>query len=334
MPIFTKINALLYPVIKFASRLAIKLLCREIRINNPAILQEKGPILLAVNHPNSFLDSILLDTLFKEPVWALARGDAFRNKKHAQLLRQLNIMPVYRFSEGVQNLSINYQTFNSCVELFKQNKIVTIYSEALCVNEWHIRPLKKGTARLAIQSWENGIPLRVIPVGLNYSSFRLFGKNVHVNFGKPITQHEIPSDWSDGLRHQRFNELLQTELQQLVYEIPSTHHHLLEEKLGSQLSPLEKQLLYLPGLLGRIIHLPLYRPIQKFTLQKFGDTGHCDSVISALLLLSYPFYLLIVFLILMAAGLSMLGTAITIILFPLLAWCRVRSKAEFDHQIN
>ena len=332
MPIFTKIKTLLYPVVKFASRLAIKLLCRDIQIDNPTILQEKGPILLAANHPNSFLDSILLDTLFEQPVWALARGDAFRNKRHAELLRQLNIMPVYRSSEGVQNLSINYQTFNVCVELFRKNKIVTIYSEALCVNEWHLRPLKKGTARLAIQSWENGIPLRVIPVGLNYSSFRLFGKNVHINFGKPITQHEIPSDWSDGLRHQRFNELLQSALQQLVYEIPNTNRQLLEEKLGSPVTAKEKKALYIPGLLGRIIHLPLYHPIRKFTLRKFGETGHCDSVISAMLLVSYPFYLLIIFLILLAAGLTITEAATSITLFPLLAWCRVRSKVEFDHQ--
>ena len=88
MPIFTKNQGLLYPLLKLASRLAIRLLCREIRINNPEVLQEKGPILLAANHPNSFFDSILLDTLFEEPVWALARGDAFRNKNHAQLLRQ------------------------------------------------------------------------------------------------------------------------------------------------------------------------------------------------------------------------------------------------------
>lgn len=156
---------MLYQGLKLASRLAIRLLCRDIRINNPAILETKGPVLLAANHPNSFLDSILLDTLFKEPVWALARGDAFKKKWHARLLQSLRIFPVYRTSEGVENLHVNYQTFNTCVALFKQNQIVTIYSEALCVNEWHLRNLKKGTARLAIQAWEAGVPLTVLPVG-------------------------------------------------------------------------------------------------------------------------------------------------------------------------
>lgn len=334
MIIFTKNQSLLYSLLKLASRLAIRLLYREIRINNPEILQVKGPILLAANHPNSFYDSILLDTLFEEPVWALARGDAFRNKKHAQLLRQLNILPVFRTSEGTENLSINYQTFNACVELFKQNKIVTIYSEALCVNEWHLRPLKKGTARLAIQAWENGIPLRVIPVGINYSSFRLFGKNVHLNFGKSITQYEIPIQSSDGLRNQLFNQLLQTSLQQLVYEIPASNHQLLEDTLGSKVSKRTKKILFLPAQLGRIIHLPLYVPIYRYTLQKFGNTGHCDSVVSALLLFSYPFYLALVCSLLLLAGASLTISLVTTLSLPLLAWCHVKIKPQFDHQLN
>ncbi len=334
MPIFTKNQGLLYPLLKLASRLAIRLLCREIRINNPEVLQEKGPILLAANHPNSFFDSIILDTLFVEPVWALARGDAFRNKNHAQLLRQLNILPVFRTSEGTQNLSINYQTFNACVDLFKENKIVTIYSEALCVNEWHLRPLRKGTARLAIQAWENGIPLRVIPVGINYSSYRLFGKNVHLNFGNPITQQVVPPQSSDGLRNQLFNQLLQTSLQQLVYEIPASDHQLLEGKLSSQVSTRMKKLLFLPAQLGRIIHLPLYAPIYRYTIKKFGKTGHCDSVVSALLLLSYPFYLVLIYTLLQLSGISLITSLITTLLLPLLAWCHVQIKPQFDHQLD
>lgn len=331
MPIFTKIQALLYPVIKLATRLAVSILCRRIQISDPALLKSEGPLLLAANHPNSFLDSILLDTLFEKPVWALARGDAFRNKNHARWLRQLNIMPVYRTSEGTENLSINYQTFNSCVALFNKNGIVTIYSEALCVNEWHLRPLKKGTARLAIQAWEARIPLRVLPVGINYSSFRLFGKNVHINFGKPITADTIPPQQSDGLRHNLFNQVLQEELQKLVYEIPASDNNLLEEKLKVPVSALEKWLFYMPAKIGWLIHLPLYVPIRKLALHKFGDTGHCDSVISALLLLSYPFYLLLCWLLLMSTGVSWHLAATVTVWFPLLAWCHVRIKPQFDH---
>lgn len=323
---------MLYAVIKPITRLAINILCRRVQVSDSSILHWDGPLLLAANHPNSFLDSILLNTLFQKPVWALARGDAFRNKHHARLLRQLNILPVYRTSEGTENLGINYQTFNSCVSLFKQKSIVTIYSEALCVNEWHLRPLKKGTARLAVQAWDAGIPLRVLPVGINYSSFRLFGKNVHINFGTPITVESVPPQPSDGLRYNLFNDLLEREMQKLVYEIPGSAHSLLEEKLHVPVSRFEKLWLFIPAKLGWILHWPLYAPIRMFTLDKFAKTGHCDSVISALLLLSYPFYLLFVWILLIATGFSWQLSTLFTVLFPLLAWCHVRIKPQFDHQ--
>ena len=167
---------MLYSFIKIIARLAIKIYCRDISINKEELLKYNGPIMLAVNHPNSFLDAILLCTLFDKPVYSLARGDAFKNKFFAKLLFKLKLLPVYRVSEGVENLEENYKTFDLCKNIFKQNGIVLIFSEGRCINEWHLRPLKKGTARLAISSWEDGIDLKVLPVGINYSSFRRFGK--------------------------------------------------------------------------------------------------------------------------------------------------------------
>ena len=163
---------MLYAFVKVLAKIAIKFYCRDITINNKEFLQLDGPLLLAVNHPNSFLDAIILCTLFDKPVYSLARGDAFKNKLFAKLLFKLKLLPVYRVSEGVENLEENYKTFDLCKKIFKQNGIVLIFSEGKCVNEWHLRPLKKGTASLAISSWEDGIPLKVLPVGINYSSFK------------------------------------------------------------------------------------------------------------------------------------------------------------------
>jgi len=75
-------------------------------------------LMIAANHPNSFLDAIILATLFKQPIYSLARGDAFKNKFFAALLKSLNMYPVYRTSEGVENMEHNYSTFNTCREIF------------------------------------------------------------------------------------------------------------------------------------------------------------------------------------------------------------------------
>jgi 1-acyl-sn-glycerol-3-phosphate acyltransferase len=49
-----------YRVVKLFVRLAARLFCRKITINDTDLLQSKGPLLLACNHPNSFLDAVIL----------------------------------------------------------------------------------------------------------------------------------------------------------------------------------------------------------------------------------------------------------------------------------
>jgi 1-acyl-sn-glycerol-3-phosphate acyltransferase len=250
-------------------------------------------MLLAANHPNSFLDGIILTTLFDQPVHSLARGDAFKNKWINRFLRSIQLLPVYRTSEGTENLSHNYTTFAACQETFKQKGIVLIFSEGRCENEWHLRPLKKGTARLATTAWENDIPLQVLPVGVNYSSFKSFGKEVHINFGEPITMEDIDIAAAIGKKLVDFNALLQNQLHQLVYEIEENDKEKLLSVFPQRVS-FYKYLLTLPALAGWILHAPLYYLCKGYTQMYFKKSGHYDSVLTSLLLIFYPIYLLIV----------------------------------------
>ncbi|HEY5367987.1 MAG TPA: 1-acyl-sn-glycerol-3-phosphate acyltransferase, partial [Hanamia sp.] len=152
---------MLYKILLLPARIAVYFYCRKIIVNNKTMLREQGPLLIAANHPNSFLDAIIIDSLFKSPVYSLARGDAFAGKFISKILASLNMLPVYRLSEGVDNLGDNFATFSACQNLFEKNRTVLIFSEGGCINEWHLRPLKKGTARLAMAAWENNIPLKV-----------------------------------------------------------------------------------------------------------------------------------------------------------------------------
>ena len=121
-----------YEFVKIIARAAIKFYCRDLRINKTALLNCDGPLMLAVNHPNSFLDAVILCTIFDKPVYSLARGDAFNGKLISNILLSLKLLPVYRVSEGVENLEENYKTFEQCKEIFKQNGVVLIFSEGKC----------------------------------------------------------------------------------------------------------------------------------------------------------------------------------------------------------
>ncbi len=210
----------------------------------------KGPLILAANHPNSFLDAIILAILFRQPIYSLARGDAFANNFLSKLLRSLNMLPVYRQSEGTENIGINYTTFDECINLFKKNGIVLIFSEGRCINEWHLRPLKKGTARLAISAWQKNIPLNVLPVGINYSAFRIFGKNVRINFGKIITVTDVDNDLFSGKAVIDFNVKLNEQLKDLVIEIDKHDQQKLKNSFYINQPLIKRILLTIPSVAG------------------------------------------------------------------------------------
>lgn len=319
----------MYRILKPLVRLAMMIFCRKIIINRPEALNEKGPLLLACNHPNSFLDAVILNTLFKQLVWSLARGDAFKKPFYSKTLTRLKILPVYRTSEGVENLGINYETFKECEKIFYKKGIVLIFSEGKCINEWHLRPLKKGTARLAVGCWEENIPLKVLPVGINYSSFRRFGKNIFLSFGTPITQNDLDWNTSDGQRHLAFNSNLKSQLQQIVFEIEKNDKEKQKELLEKKPSFIKKILLAIPALAGWLIHAPLYIPVKKFVIRKTKNNDHFDSIVIGLLLFTYPVYLLIITILLFIILKSYWVFTLFLIL-PFTAWTYVQVKGQLD----
>ena len=289
------------------------------------MLSMKGPLLIACNHPNSFLDAIILTTLFDKPIVSLARGDAFKNKFIFKLLRSLNILPVYRLSEGVENLNTNYRTFEQCREIFKKNGIVLIFSEGLCVNEWKLRPLKKGTARLAISCWAEGIDVKVLPTGINYHSFHEYGKIVRLHFGNLIDKKILKDYELKGNNVKHFNGELQKELFELVDEFQPEDIPSIRKRYELTVSKKNQFLFTIPAIIGKWIHAPLYIPIQFISQKKAAAFGHYDSVLIGLLFLLYPLYLSMIS-ILIYHYTNSCYWIIPWFLLPLLAWLFVQNK--------
>ncbi len=316
---------MLYTLLKFPAKLALYLYCRKIIINKKKFLQSNGPLLIAANHPNSFLDAIILATLFKQPIYSLARGDVFINKFYNKLLLSLNMLPVYRISEGAENLEHNYTTFSSCIDIFKKNGIVLIFSEGRCINEWHLRPLKKGTARLARSAWQQNIPLNILPLGINYSSFRIFGKNVILNFGEIITAKDSELNLPEGKIVNDFNFKLEQQLKNLVIEAGAADKEKIKKIFFVHQSVIKKILLFIPSMLGWLLHAPLYYPIISLIKNRAND--HYDSVVVGLLFILYPFYIFAITIIAFIITGKVLSLFLLLII-PFTAWSFLQIKRQ------
>ncbi len=299
-----------YTLIKIPIKLALWIFCREIRVKNGEFLKETGPLLLVANHPNSFLDAIIIASRFQKPVHFLARGDAFQKPWHNFLLSAMNMIPVYRMSEGRENLHRNEYAFNKSKEVLAKNGIVLIFIEGICVNKHTLQPFKKGAARIA---WENKAlqGFRVLTLGIAFNSFNRFGKKVNIQLNKPLAIKEL-MPYEDAIPNYRyFNEQIEKVLQEAVL-IP-------ESKVAPNSNILK--LLALPGLL---LNTCLYTPVKNWIAVKTKGTVFFDSVLFGMLLVIYPCYLLLLGIILAYLSTPPLLIFCILLCFPLLAWLRVK----------
>jgi len=81
-----------------------------------------------------------------------------------------------------------------------------------------------------------------------------------------------------------------------------------------------KILLALPSFLGYLIHRPYYIFIKKLVSKKTKGTVFYDSVLFGLLMLTYPFFVLLITVIVVMISQNMIAWGL-LILVPLLAWC-------------
>lgn len=160
------------------------------KIKNTHYLRVKGPVILAMNHPNSFMDPIAFTTFAYPPrVFYLARGDAFKKGIVTTLLESIGIIPIFRIQDGgKEGLKKNDETYERVNTLLSRNEKIIIFAEGLCIMERRLRPLKKGVPRMVFGAMEehNLEDLTVVPVGINYSNPSQFRGKIFCNIGPPM----------------------------------------------------------------------------------------------------------------------------------------------------
>jgi hypothetical protein len=272
-------------------------------------------MLVIANHPDSFLDAVIIASRFSRPVHFLARGDAFTRPRHRKLLGSLNMMPVYRLSEGKENLGLNEYAFHRCREILHAKGIVLIFIEGICVNSHILQPFRKGAARIA---WENRnlAGFSVVPLGIAYNNLRGIGKSVNLSAGS-ILQAEPLFPYPEEPKNMRyFNNKMLEQLQPLIRVPPPAPNH----------SKTTQTWLSVPAALGYLAHILPYFLTRKIVSQKTTGTVFYDSVLFAALLLIYPLYLLLLALCLHFCGVPFLYIIVVLVTLPFLAMAAIHRK--------
>lgn len=297
--------------------MALKIFCVSIKVHNKKALQQRGPLLIVANHPDSFFDALVIAANCTYPISFLARGDVFTKPWHNFLLRALNMMPVYRQREGKEHLHKNQNSFDASVAVFKNGGTVLIFIEGICLNKNEIQPFKKGAARILQQAVAAGVTPAVLPAVITYNGFKHFGKKIYLMLGTTVSANQFFNNTAEpeniAIQRNNFNNHVMREMLSLYKEPPSKKY---------------KRPLYLFPIIGIawFWHAPLFLLIKTFAAYKTKGTVFYDSVLFALLLFAYPIYLLFIFLLLSSIGISNLSNSLIIAAHPLLAIIYTQSK--------
>ena len=262
-------------LLKILIQAGLWLFCNKIHLKNKRLFKTKGPLLIIGNHPNSFLDALIIGSYYKRRVYFLARGDAFKKPIHRFLLESLNMIPVYRLREGKEFLHLNDYAFSRSIQLLSNGNAVLIFIEGICVNSNELQPFKKGTARILEGIQKRNIDPTIHIVGIAFNQFRGIGKIVNLVVSEMTTVPEIQNSRDRVL----FNKIVFDQLKDniLIPSIPTKFN--------------KNHLLYK-------LHKPFYKLITNFVAKKTNNTVFYDSVLFSVLLFAYPLFLFILFLVL------------------------------------
>src|SRR5688572_22249965 len=128
---------MIWHITRYLVTFALPSFYKKIEARNVKQIQVKGPVIIAMNHPNAFMDPVCITWVsYPTRVHYMARGDAFKPGIASFLLGQLGIVPIFRMRdagrEGLQKNDESYRVVNS---LLKKNAKIIIFAEGLCIQE-------------------------------------------------------------------------------------------------------------------------------------------------------------------------------------------------------
>lgn len=260
---------MLYGLTRPLARVTLAVFYQKIYISNRARIPVGEPVILAANHPTAFLEPCLLACWLPMPIHFMVRGSVFGKPVFARMLRDLNLIPIYRMKDGgYQKIKENFATMQEAEQVLINRNPLLILAEGRTAHEKRLRPLQKGTARLAFGTFSKleDQEVYVVPVGVNYTHAELFRSEVMIDFGTPIrtsafwdTYQEHPNKGISALTRK-----LREELEERVITIPDAEDEPLVEFLLQVYRNTEKR--------------PIFPVIETSSHRLFAEKQIADSI--------------------------------------------------------
>jgi 1-acyl-sn-glycerol-3-phosphate acyltransferase len=209
---------------------ALRLFFRRIETSRAELAPPEGPLVFVLNHPNGLIDPGLVFAALPRHVSFLAKSTLFDLPVIGALLRAVEALPLYRRADAGSDLSQNRRTFEACRRLLRRGRAIALFPEGVSHNSTKLLPVKTGAARIALGAASvaddeeddddkygaqrlgltdetRQFRLRIVPVGLYYTSKTSFRSEALLRFGEPLEVFPVELDGDGEPQRADVNEL-------------------------------------------------------------------------------------------------------------------------------
>ncbi len=192
---------MIYLFLKRVVKWSFLILFRRKVISGENNIPSSGPLIIAVNHPNTLIDPLLVASQIKRKVGFLANASIFINKLIKSIFNYFWVIPVYRKKDVKPGeKQDNSKSFQKCYEFFDKEGALLIFPEGTSVHELKLRDIKKGTAWIALgyeseRNFEGN--LQINTVAINYSDPIQFRSMASVVINPPFKVSDYKVLWEE-----------------------------------------------------------------------------------------------------------------------------------------
>jgi 1-acyl-sn-glycerol-3-phosphate acyltransferase len=250
---------MIYGMLRWMAGVALHWFYGDIRVEGAEKIPSNAPLLIAVNHMNALVDSLIIGWLMPRRVVMTAKATLLDNAFLGVLFRALGVVPLRRAIDErqqrqgeVPSPARNSRAFREMLDVLRRKGAVLIFPEGTSHSNSSLVPLKSGLARVALQARDNEISdVQIVPIGLVFENKATPGSVVGVRVGDPIKV----DDWPRESDHAQLTAELSIRLRALCDpdRIPAQ-----ASRQSLRLGRIRKAAIVFAAAWGRVIHeLPI-----------------------------------------------------------------------------
>ncbi len=183
------LQILVYRILKVLIRLFARLYYPRTLVLGKENFRLSGANIVVANHPNTLIDPLCTAFRLDKPLFYLANAGLYKYAFMRKLLNFLYAIRVERPQDINGGKINNEEAFVAAIAKLSAGYSIFIAPEGTSEMDRRLRPLRTGTARIALQAEADhgfSLGLRILPIGLTYSKPEESGSGVVVYAGSPI----------------------------------------------------------------------------------------------------------------------------------------------------